>query len=148
MTIEDAYQVTTNATKRELILLVEDDPDDELLALRTFRKCEIGAHVVVVRDGAEALDYLFGTGAYKGRDTAVMPSRIMLDLYLPKLSGLEVLQRIKRDERTKSIPVTMLTGSDYELITTETLRQGAENCVIKPVTCEGMRQIAAQQGAQ
>jgi two-component system response regulator len=138
--------MTTNARKRELILLVEDDPDDELIALRTFRQCEIGAEVVVVRDGAEALDYLFGTGPYAGKDTRVMPSRIMLDLYLPKLSGLEVLQRIKSDERTKSIPVTMLTGSDYELITSETLRHGAEACVTKPMTCERVRQIAAQRG--
>src|SRR5258708_35388902 len=135
-----------NATKRELILLVEDNADDELMALRSFRNSQVDVDVVVVRDGAEALDYLFGTGAHAGRDLSIMPSRIMLDLYLPKLSGLEVLQRIKSDARTKSIPVTMLTGSDYEMITTETLRQGADACVIKPVTCEGVRQIAAQGG--
>jgi two-component system response regulator len=135
---------TTNQPKRELILLVEDDPDDELLALRTFRKSQIGVDIVVVRDGEEALDYLFGTGSHAGRDLSVMPTRIMLDLYLPKLSGLEVLQRIKTDPRTKSIPVTMLTGSDYHVVTSETLRKGAEACVIKPMTCEGVRQIATQ----
>ena len=135
-----------SATGREIILLVEDDPDDELIALRTFRESRVGADIIVVRDGAEALDFLFGTGMHAGRDLAVMPTRIVLDLSLPKLSGLEVLQRIKSDARTKSIPVTMLTGSDYELLTNETLRQGAEACVMKPVTCEGFRQIAAQNG--
>src|SRR5579872_1338196 len=132
------------SSKREIILLVEDDPDDELLALRSFRKSQVDVEVVVVRDGAEALDYLFGTGAYTGRDITAMPTRIMLDLYLPKLSGLEVLQRIKNDERTRSIPVTMLTGSDYEMVTNETLRQGAEACVMKPVTSDGVKQIATQ----
>ena len=113
-----------NPGKRELILLVEDDPDDELMALRSFRKSQVDADVVVVRDGAEALDYLFGTGKHSGRDLSIMPTRIMLDMYLPRLNGLEVLQRIKSDERTKAIPVTMLTGSDYEVITSESLRQG------------------------
>jgi len=134
----------TNQPKRELILLVEDDPDDELLALRTFRRSQVGVDIIVVRDGEEALDYLFGTGTHAGRDLSVMPTRIMLDLYLPKLSGMEVLQRIKSNERTKSIPVTMLTGTDYEVVTSETLRQGADACVMKPVTCEGVRQITAQ----
>jgi len=129
--------------KRELILLVEDDPDDELLALRTFRKSRIGVDIIVVRDGEEALDYLFGRGAHAGRDMSIMPTRIMLDLYLPKLSGMEVLQRIKNDERTKSIPVTMLTGSDYEVITSESLRQGAEACVMKPMTSDGVKHITA-----
>ena len=135
-----------SSSHRELILLVEDDPNDELLALRSFQKSQLNADVVVVRDGAEALDYLFGTGAYAGRDLSVMPTRIMLDLYLPKLSGLEVLQRIKSNERTRPIPVTMLTGSDHEVVTSESLRQGAEACFMKPVTSDGVRQIAAGQG--
>jgi two-component system response regulator len=135
-----------NPTKRELILLVEDDPDDELMALRSFRKSQIDVEVVVVRDGAEALDYLFGTGAHAARDLSIMPTRIMLDLSLPKVSGLEVLQRIKGDHRTKNIPVVMLTGSDYPMIATETLRQGAEACFMKPVTCDGVRQIATSPG--
>ena len=135
---------TTTLPKRELILLVEDDPADELLALRTFRQSKVGVDIVVVRDGEEALDYLFGTGSHATRDLSVMPTRIMLDLYLPKLSGLEVLQRIKNDPRTKSIPVTMLTGSDYEVVTSETLRHGAAACFLKPVTAEGVRQITAQ----
>ena len=133
--------------RRELILLVEDDPDDELLALRSFRKSQVDVEVVVMRDGVEALDYLFGTGAHTGRDLSIMPTRIMLDLSLPKMNGLEVLQRIKSNERTKGIPVVMLTGSDYPMIAIETLRQGAEACVMKPVTCDGVRQFAAHQGA-
>jgi CheY-like chemotaxis protein len=134
-----------NSSKRELILLVEDDPNDELLVLRSFRKSQVNADIVVVRDGAEALEYLFGTGVYQARDVSIMPTRIMLDLHLPKVSGLEVLQRIKGDERTRSIPVTMLTGSDYEVITNESLRQGADACVMKPVTSDGIRQIADPQ---
>lgn len=136
-----------SAGKRELILLVEDDPNDELMALRVFRQSQINADVVVVRDGPEALDYLFGTGAYSGRDLSVMPTRIMLDMYLPRLNGLEVLQRIKRDERTKNIPVTMLTGSDYEVVTNETLRHGADACLMKPVTFDGLRQLAQTNGS-
>ena len=132
-----------NVTRRELILLVEDDPNDELMALRTFRQSEINADIVVTRDGTEALDYLFGTGIHAGRDLSQMPTRIMLDMYLPRMNGLEVLQRIKSDERTKGIPVTMLTGSDYDVLTIETLRQGAEACMMKPVTSDGIRQISA-----
>jgi len=128
--------------RRELILLVEDDPDDELMALRSFQKSQIDADLVVVRDGAAALDYLFGTGAHAGRDRRIMPTRIILDLSLPKVNGLEVLQRIKNDERTKDIPVTMLTGSNYQVVTDQTLIHGAEACVMKPVTSEGLRQIA------
>ena len=127
---------------RELILLVEDDPDDELMALRTFRKSQIEADVVVVRDGAAALEYLFGTGAHTGRDLSVMPTRILLDLSLPKVNGMEVLQRIKNDERTRQIPVTMLTGSNYAVLTAQTLQCGAQACMTKPVTSDGLRQIA------
>jgi two-component system response regulator len=135
-----------NVTKRQLILLAEDDADDELLALRTFRQGQVHADVVVVRDGAEALDYLFGTGVYARRDLSQMPTHIVLDMYLPRMNGLEVLQRIKSDERTKAIPVTMLTGSDYEVITSEILRQGAAACVMKPITASDLRQIGAPNG--
>ena len=84
---ETEHYEKMSPTKRELVLLVEDDPDDELLALRSFRKGQMDADIVVVRDGMEALDYLFGTGAHTGRDLHVMPTRIILDLSLPKLSG-------------------------------------------------------------
>jgi len=136
-------QSQSKQVKRELILLVEDDPNDELMALRSFRKSQIAGDVIVVRDGAAALDFLFGTGAHSGRDLGVMPTQIILDLSLPKLNGLEVLQRIKSDERTRSIPVTMLTGSDYEVVTSQTLLHGAQACLMKPVTSDGLRQITS-----
>lgn len=134
-----------NLNRREVILLVEDDPNDELMALRTFRQSRVNVDVVVVRDGAEALDYLFGTGAYAGRP-GEKPTRIMLDMYLPKMNGIEVLQCLKSDIRTRDIPVTMLTGSDYDVLANETLRQGAEACMLKPVTPDSIRQLAAQHG--
>lgn len=142
----DGQNGSMNVNRREVILLVEDDPNDELMALRTFRQSQINADVVVVRDGAEALEYLFGTGAYAGRDPGEKPTRIMLDMYLPKMNGIEVLQCLKSDARTRDIPVTMLTGSDYDVLTSETLRQGAEACMLKPVTSDGIRQLAAQHG--
>jgi two-component system response regulator len=136
-------QSQSEKVKRDLILLVEDDPDDELMTLRSFRKSQIAGDVIVVRDGAAALDYLFGTGAHASRDLRVMPTQIILDLSLPKLNGLEVLQRIKSDERTRSIPVTMLTGTDYEVVTSQTLLHGAQACLMKPVTSDGLRQITS-----
>jgi two-component system response regulator len=136
-----------NVRKRELILLVEDDADDEIMALRFFRQGQVHAEVVVVRDGAEALDYLFGIGVHAQRDVSQMPAHIMLDMYLPRMNGLEVLQRIKSDERTKTIPVTMLTGSDYDVVTNEMLRQGAAACIMKPLTAADLRRIAGPNGS-
>ncbi|OFZ73532.1 MAG: two-component system response regulator, partial [Betaproteobacteria bacterium RBG_16_64_9] len=94
------------------ILLVEDNPDDLELAIRALRKNGQGEGVVVARDGVEALDYLFGTGAYAGRDTTVLPAVILLDLKLPRLGGHEVLERLRKDKRTQLIPVVVLTSSD------------------------------------
>src|SRR5437763_7834022 len=95
----------------KVILLVEDNSDDEALTLRALKKNNIGNEVVVARDGAEALDYLFGAGAYAGRDLSVMPQVVLLDLKLPKVDGLEVLRRMRADERTKLLPVVILTSS-------------------------------------
>ena len=95
----------------KLILLIEDNPDDEALTLRAFEKSKISNKVVVAHDGAEALDYLFGTGSHAGRDTSIQPELILLDLRLPKVDGLEVLERLRADERTKLLPVVMLTSS-------------------------------------
>jgi two-component system response regulator len=95
----------------KLILLVEDNPDDELLTLRALKKASVANRIEVMRDGAEALDFVFGSGKYAGRDLNEMPQLMLLDLKLPKVSGLQVLERIRADERTKRIPVVILTSS-------------------------------------
>ncbi len=115
------------------ILLVEDNPDDIDLTLRALKKNNIANRVVVVHDGAEALDYLFATGAHAGRDTRVMPAVILLDLKLPKVDGLEVLQRLRADERTKLIPVVILTSSREEQDIVNGYSLGANSYVRKPV---------------
>src|SRR6187399_3172934 len=100
--------------KEKVILLVEDNPDDEALALRALQKNNIRNEVVVAHDGVEALDYLFGTGAYTSRDTSILPQVVLLDLKLPKIDGLEVLRRLRDDERTQFLPVVILTSSKEE----------------------------------
>src|SRR5687767_10033648 len=95
-----------------IILLVEDNPDHELLTLRALRKANVLNEVVVARDGAEAIEFVFGEGAYAGRDTSVAPQVILLDLKLPKIDGLEVLRRLRDDPRTQLTPVVILTSSD------------------------------------
>jgi two-component system response regulator len=115
------------------ILLVEDNLDDERLTLRAFKKNHIMNDVVVARDGAEALDYLFGTGAHAGRDLDIMPQVVLLDLNLPRVGGLDVLRRIRGDARTKFLAVVVLTSSkeDEDLIGSYSL--GANSYVRKPV---------------
>ena len=120
-------------TKNKVILLVEDNPDDEALAIRALKKNNIVNEVVVARDGAAALDYLFGTGAHTGRDLSVPPQVVLLDLKLPKLSGLEVLKRIRGDERTRSQPVVILTSSKEEQDLTASYGLGANSYIRKPV---------------
>jgi two-component system, response regulator len=115
------------------ILLVEDNPDDEVLACRALKKNDISAEVVIARDGAEALDYLFGTGPYEGRDMSIMPQLILLDLKLPKIDGLEVLRRIRADERTKLLPVVILTSSKEQQDLLDGYGYGANSYVRKPV---------------
>jgi CheY-like chemotaxis protein len=128
-----------------MILLVEDNPDDEALTMRALRKANVGNDVQVVRDGAEALDFLYGTGAYAGRDTSVMPQVILLDLKLPKIDGLEVLRRIRTDGRTKILPVVILTSSDEEQDRIQGYALGANSYVRKPVEfvqfAEAVRQL-------
>src|SRR3712207_9324896 len=97
--------------EEKVVLLVEDNPDDALLILRALKKNGVKNEVIVARDGVEALDYLLGTGIYAGRDTTVMPQLILLDLRLPKIDGLEVFRRVRDDERTKLLPVVVLTSS-------------------------------------
>ncbi len=116
-----------------VILLVEDNPDDVELTLRAFKKNNIKNKVVVVGDGAEALDYLFGTGAYAERDAGILPRVVLLDLKLPKIDGLEVLKRIRRDERTKLLPVVVLTTSGEEQDIVSSYELNANSYVRKPV---------------
>ena len=118
---------------KKIILLVEDNPDDEALTLRALKKNNIVNEIVVVRDGAEALDYLFGKGCYAGCDVSAMPQIILLDLKLPKVDGLEVLQRIRSDDRTRLIPVIILTSSKEEQDLIEGYSLGANSYIRKPV---------------
>jgi CheY-like chemotaxis protein len=131
--------------KEKSILLVEDNPDDVELTLRSLRKNRIVNEVVVVGDGVEALDYLFGTGAHAGRDPSAMPGVILLDLKLPRIDGLEVLQRLRADERTKLIPVVILTSSKEEQDVINGYKLGANSYVRKPVDftqfSEAVRQL-------
>lgn len=129
----------------KVILLVEDNPDDEALTLRALKKNNIGNEVIVARDGAEALDYFFGTGAYAGRDMSVMPSMTLLDLKLPKIDGLEVLKRLRMDDRTKLLPVVILTSSKEEQDLINGYSLGANSYIRKPVDfgqfVEAVRQL-------
>jgi len=118
---------------KKTILLVEDNPDDEALTLRAFKKNNIQNEVVVTRDGAEALDYLFATGPYAGRDTSVMPQLILLDLKLPKIGGLEVLERIRADKRMRLLPVVILTSSKEEQDIIDGYGLGVNSYIRKPV---------------
>jgi two-component system response regulator len=129
-----------------IILLVEDDPDGEALTLRALRRGGIRHAVVVVRDGVEALDYLFGTGAHGGRDLGAMPQVVMLDLKLPRLDGLEVLRRIRADERTRLLPVVILTSSDEERDRLDGYRYGANSYVRKPVDYDQFAETIRQLG--
>src|SRR3712207_4074649 len=120
----------------KIILLVEDNPDDELLMLRALKKNDVTDEVVVVRDGVEALDYLFGTGEYAGWDTDAMPRLILLDLKLPKIDGLEVLRRLRADERTRLLPVVILTSSGAQQDMLDGYGLGANSYARKPVNFE------------
>jgi two-component system response regulator len=130
----------------KIILLVEDNADDEKLTLRALKKNNIRNEVVVARDGAEALDYLFGTGAYLGRDLDVMPQVVLLDLKLPKLDGLEVLRRLRANDRTKLLPVVILTSSNEEQDRIKGYGLGANSYVRKPVDFNHFSEAARQLG--
>ena len=130
----------------KVILLVEDNPDDELLALRALKKSGVPNEVVVARDGVEALDYLFARGPHAGRDTSAMPRLILLDLKLPKVDGLEVLRRIRASERTRLLPVVMLTSSAEERDLLQSYSLGANSYVRKPVSFTEFVEAARQLG--
>lgn len=128
-----------------MILLVEDNDDDEVLTLRALEKNNIKDKVVVARDGVKALDFLFGTGAHAGRDLSVMPNVVLLDLKLPKIDGLEVLQAIRKDDRTRLLPVVILTSSNDEQDRLKGYGLGANSYIRKPVDfgqfIEAVRQL-------
>lgn len=131
--------------EEKLVLLVEDNPDDEMLTLRAFKKNRIGNKIVVARDGAEALAFLFCTGAYSERDPNELPQLILLDIKLPKIDGLEVLHRIRGDARTKLLPVVILTSSKEEQDLLKGYESGANSYIRKPVDfnefIEAVRQL-------
>ena len=115
------------------ILLVEDNPDDEVLTVRALQKQPLANEIIAVRDGAEALEYLLGTGQYAGRDASDCPAVVLLDLKLPKVDGLEVLRRLRASDHTKHTPVVVLTSSDDHRDIIESYRHGANSYVRKPV---------------
>lgn len=118
---------------RKQILLVEDNPDSTELTLIAFKECNIDSEITVVRDGAEALDYLFAIGKHAGRDPALNPDLVLLDLRLPRMSGVEVLQKIRQDERTRLVPVVMLTVSRETEDIARCYKAGANSYVRKPI---------------
>ncbi len=130
---------------KKIILLVEDNPDDETLALRALKKNNIANEIVVARNGAEALDYLFASGSYADRDPQQLPQVVLLDLKLPKIDGLEVLRRLRADERTQILPVVILTSSKEEHDLIDGYRLGANSYICKPVDftqfVEAVRQL-------
>ncbi|MCI0709357.1 MAG: response regulator [Chloroflexi bacterium] len=132
--------------KKSMILLVEDNPDDVLLARRALKKNNIANDLEVVHDGAEALDYLFCRGEYADRDPDEIPQVIFLDLKLPKVDGLSVLEEIRNNEKTKTIPVVVLTSSDEEQDLIESYSLGANSYVRKPVDFDEFIEAVRQLG--
>lgn len=133
------------SSSSKIILLVEDNADDELLTQRALRKNNILNDLVVVRDGQEALDYLFGQGAFAGRDLDLQPQVILLDLNLPKIGGIDVLKRLRADPRTDKLPVVVLTSSQEDDDVVRSYQHGANSYVRKPVDfvqfTESVRQL-------
>jgi two-component system response regulator len=130
----------------KIILLVEDNPDDVLLTLRALKKNNILNEVVVMNDGAQALDYLFGVGTRADWDLTVTPQLVLLDLKLPKIDGLEVLRRLRDDERTRLLPVVMLTSSDEERDIVDSYKMGANSYIRKPVDFAQFSEAVQQLG--
>jgi CheY-like chemotaxis protein len=131
---------------KKSILLVEDNPDDVELTLRAFKRHALANEVIVATDGEEALDYLFATGKHAGRDPSAMPTVVLLDLKLPKVMGLDVLRRLRADERTKRLPVVVLTSSNEERDIITSYDLGANSFVRKPVDFAQFLDAARQLG--
>lgn len=128
------------------ILLVEDSPYDAELAIRALGKCKLASHLVHVADGQAALDFLFGNGAYEGRDVSQQPKIILLDLKLPKVDGLEVLRQLRADERTKQVAVVVLSSSREDCDVAEAYRLHANSYVVKPVDFEKFLEMVSELG--
>ncbi len=138
-------EITADPSAVKTILLVEDNPDDEALTVRALSRNGPKHHLKITRDGVEALDYLFGTGAHAGRDSRDAPTVVLLDLKLPRIDGLEVLRRLRADERTRSLPVVILTSSKEEQDLMQGYGLGANSYIRKPVDftqfTEAVRQV-------
>lgn len=132
--------------KNKFILLIEDNPDDELLTIKALKDNNISNDVTVARDGEEALDFFFGTGIYEGRDLTVMPQLTLLDIKLPKMDGLEVLQQIRANKITKLLPVVMLTSSKEEQDLIHSYELGANSYIRKPVDFDQFTKAIQQLG--
>jgi len=132
--------------KQKRILLVEDNPDDEALTVRALKKSDVANEIIVVRDGVEAVNYLFSEGPFAGSEPNPLPHVVLLDLNLPKLDGLAVLRRIRADERTCLVPVVILSSSDEEKDRTQGYLQGANSYVRKPVDFEQFLKTAVHLG--
>lgn len=136
----------TNMSDAVEILLVEDTPADAELTIRALEKHKLGNNVVWVKDGAEALDFLFATGAYAGRDITRPPKVVLLDLRLPRVSGIEVLRRVKGDERTRLVPVVALTSSKEDVDIEECYRLGVNSYIAKPVSFDDFVKVVGELG--
>jgi two-component system, response regulator len=128
------------------ILLVEDNPQDAELTIRALKKRNLANQLIHVQDGQAALDFIFGTGAYAGRDVHAQPKVVLLDLKLPKIDGIEVLRRIRADERTKMLPVVVLTSSREDRDVIETYRLGTNSYIVKPVDFENFSEAVSNLG--
>lgn len=129
-----------------VILMVEDNPQDEMLALRALRKAHVANRIDVVRDGQQALDYLFREGEYARREGPELPTVVLLDISLPRLTGLEVLERLRADERTRWLPVVILTSSDEDTDRLSSYRHGANSFVRKPLAFGEFAETVARLG--
>ena len=135
-----------DAMKEIEILLVEDNPTDAELCMRALKKSKLANNVVWVKDGAEALDFIFASGVYSGRNMACPPKVILLDLRLPKVDGMEVLRKVKADERTRIIPVVVLTSSREDRDVTESYNLGVNSYISKPVEFDEFAKAVAEVG--
>jgi two-component system response regulator len=132
--------------ENKVILLVEDNARDEVLTLRALKQSGIANEIVVTRDGAEAIDYLFGAGAYEGRDIKILPQLIMLDLKMPKMDGLQVLTRLRAEELTKRVPIVVFTSSSEQEDIVKSYNLGANSYVRKPIDFEQFAEATRQVG--